>query len=91
VDPDKVKAIVEMKRPDDISGIRRFLALAELIPKGNRLQQYLPNGVIKVVSGHDSVAKLVCQSDEFAPSLENATAFASVRPAQSSIAAYGQS
>jgi ABC-type uncharacterized transport system substrate-binding protein len=27
VDPDKVKAIVEMKRPDDISGIRRFFGM----------------------------------------------------------------
>jgi hypothetical protein len=35
------------------------------------LQQYLPNGVIKVASGRDSVAKLVCQNDEFASSLEN--------------------
>jgi hypothetical protein len=42
------------------------------------LQQYLPNGVIKVVSGRDSVAKLVCQNDEFASSLENTTAFASL-------------
>jgi hypothetical protein len=64
-----------------LKGFQEFYvtnSLAELIPKGNRLQQYLPNGVIKVVSGHDSVAKLVCQSDEFAPSLENATAFASL-------------
>jgi hypothetical protein len=38
--------------------------------------QNLPNGVIKVVSGRDSVAKLVCQNDEFASSLENTTAFA---------------
>jgi hypothetical protein len=42
------------------------------------LQQYLPNGVVKVVSGRDSVAKLVCQNDEFASSLENTTAFASL-------------
>jgi hypothetical protein len=42
------------------------------------LQQYLPNGVIQVVSGRDSVAKLVCQNDEFASSLENTTAFASL-------------
>jgi hypothetical protein len=42
------------------------------------LQQYLPNGVIKVVSRRDSVAKLVCQNDEFASSLENTTAFASL-------------
>jgi hypothetical protein len=34
--------------------------------------------VIKVVSGRDSVAKLVCQNDEFASSLENTTAFASL-------------
>jgi MFS superfamily sulfate permease-like transporter len=27
VDPDKVKAIVGMERPDDISGIRRFLGM----------------------------------------------------------------
>jgi hypothetical protein len=32
--------------------------------------------VIKVVSGRDSVAKLVCQNDEFASSLENTTAMA---------------
>jgi hypothetical protein len=42
------------------------------------LQQYLPNGVIKVISGRDFVAKLVCQNDEFASSLENTTAFASL-------------
>jgi hypothetical protein len=41
------------------------------------LQQYLPNGVIKIVSGRDSVAKLVCQNDEFASGLENTTALAS--------------
>jgi hypothetical protein len=33
---------------------------------------------IKVVRGRDSVAKLVCQNDEFGSSLENATAFASL-------------
>jgi hypothetical protein len=42
------------------------------------LQQYLPNGAIKVVSGRNSVAKLVCQNDEFASSLENTTAYASL-------------
>jgi hypothetical protein len=66
VDPDKVKAIVEMEKPDDIYGIRRFL------------QQYLSNSAIKVVSGRNSVAKLVCQNDEFASSLENTTAYASL-------------
>jgi hypothetical protein len=34
--------------------------------------------VIKVVSGRDSVTKLVCQNDEFASSLENTTAFVSL-------------
>jgi hypothetical protein len=33
VDPDKVKAIVEMKRPDDISGIRRFLGMVNQLNK----------------------------------------------------------
>ena len=36
VDPDKVKAIVEMKRPDDISGIRRFLGMV------NQLNRFSP-------------------------------------------------
>jgi hypothetical protein len=51
------------------------------------LQQYLPNGVIKVVSGRDSVAKLVCQNDEFASGLENTTALVSSTEGS---AAYGQ-
>jgi hypothetical protein len=34
--------------------------------------------VIKVVSGRDSVAKLVCQNDEYASSFENTTAFVSL-------------
>jgi hypothetical protein len=34
VNPDKVKAIVEMGRPDDISGIRRFL---DMVPFHSRL------------------------------------------------------
>jgi hypothetical protein len=33
VDPDKVKAIVEMERPDDISGIRRFLGMVNQLNK----------------------------------------------------------
>ena len=36
VDPDKVKAIVEMERPDDISGIRRFLGMV------NQLKRFSP-------------------------------------------------
>jgi hypothetical protein len=36
VDLDKVKAIVEMKRPDDISGIRRFLGMI------NQLNKFTP-------------------------------------------------
>ena len=33
VEPDKVKAIVEMERPDDISGIRRFLGIVNQLNK----------------------------------------------------------
>jgi hypothetical protein len=33
VDPDKVKAIVEMKRPDDISGICRFVGMVNQLNK----------------------------------------------------------
>jgi hypothetical protein len=33
VDPDKVKAIVEMERPDNISGIRRFLGMVNQLNK----------------------------------------------------------
>jgi hypothetical protein len=33
VDPDKVIAIVEMERPDDISGIRRFLGMVNQLNK----------------------------------------------------------
>ena len=33
VDPDKVKAIVEMERPDDISGIRRLLCMVNQLNK----------------------------------------------------------
>jgi hypothetical protein len=54
------------------------------------LQQYLPNGVIKVISGRDSVAKLVCQNDEFASSLENATAFAKCEFSKPSVKVLGQ-
>jgi hypothetical protein len=36
VDPDKVKAIVEMERPDHISGSRRFLGMV------NQLNKFLP-------------------------------------------------
>ena len=36
VNPDKVKAIVEMGRPDDISGIRRFLDMV------NQLNNFSP-------------------------------------------------
>jgi hypothetical protein len=48
VDPDKVKAIVEMKRPDDISGIRRFLGMV------NQLNKLLSNGT----KGYWSVSNL---------------------------------
>jgi hypothetical protein len=33
VEPDKVKAIVEMERPDNISGIRRFLGMVNQLNK----------------------------------------------------------
>jgi hypothetical protein len=33
VDPDKVKAIAEMERPEDISGIRRFLGMVNQLDK----------------------------------------------------------
>jgi hypothetical protein len=33
VDPDKVKAIVEMERLDDVSGIRRFLGMVNQLNK----------------------------------------------------------
>jgi hypothetical protein len=33
VDPDKVKAIVGMERPDDISGISRFLGMVNHLNK----------------------------------------------------------
>jgi hypothetical protein len=33
VDPDKVKAIVGMERPNDISGIRRFLGMVNQLNK----------------------------------------------------------
>jgi REP element-mobilizing transposase RayT len=36
VDPDKVKAIVEMERPDDISRIRRFFGMV------NQLNTFFP-------------------------------------------------
>jgi hypothetical protein len=36
VDPEKVKAIAEMERPDDISGISRFLGMV------NQLNKFLP-------------------------------------------------
>jgi hypothetical protein len=36
VDPEKVKANVEMERPDDIAGIRRFLGMV------NQLNKFLP-------------------------------------------------
>ena len=33
MDPDKIKAIVEMERPTDISGIRRFLGMVNQLYK----------------------------------------------------------
>lgn len=42
-----------------------------MIPNGRRLKQYLPKGVIKVVSNADSSDSLICQNPELASSLEN--------------------
>ena len=50
---------------------------AELIPKGNRLKQNLPNGVIKVVSREDFSARGICQNPELASSFVNTLAPAS--------------
>ena len=41
------------------------------ILKGSLLKQYLPKGVMKVVSGHDSLAWGICQNPLFASSFEN--------------------
>ena len=42
---------------------------ADDTPKGRRLKQNLPNGVIKVVRGHDSDANGICQKPELASTL----------------------
>ena len=39
---------------------------AELIPKGRRLKQNLPTGVMKVVSFRDSGSRGICQNPEYA-------------------------
>ena len=41
------------------------------MPKGNRLKQNLPKGVMKVVSKADSSANGTCQKPEFASNFEN--------------------
>ena len=44
---------------------------AEVIPKGNQLKQYLPKGVMKVVSRAESRESSTCQNPELASSFEN--------------------
>ena len=41
------------------------------MPKGRRLKQMRPKGVIKVVSKADSLESLICQNPELASSFEN--------------------
>ena len=47
------------------------------MPKGNRLKQNLPNGVINVVSNADSLASGICQNPELASIFEKIRAPAS--------------
>ena len=44
---------------------------ANVIPKGNRLKQYLPYGVINVVRRADCLESFICQKPALASSLEN--------------------
>ena len=46
------------------------------MPNGSLLNRYRPNGVMKVVSREDSLARGICQNSELASSLENTQALA---------------
>ena len=37
-----------------------------MIPKGSRLKEYLPKGVINVVSSDDSLDNIICQKPKLA-------------------------